>query len=190
MKKRYFPILTLIVVLMSANLACLASVGAPPAPTPTRSVLISTQAVQEFVQSVEKPTVDATAGTFTILLTEEQITSYVAYQLEQDPNPVIRNPQIFLENEQITIQGQITTDVMTGDGTLTAKINLDENGNPKIELLTAQFGSLQIPTVLLGSVSSLIDHYLNDYISQSSANYKIQSLNMASHVMTIVLIKK
>jgi len=191
MKKRYFPILTLITVLMAANLACLVSVGAPVSPTPTsRPIPISTEAVQGFVQSMEQPTINPTTGSVTMLLTEEQITSYVAYQLQQDPNPVIRNPQIYLDNGQISIQGQITTDVMTGDGTLTAKINIDENGNPKVEILTAQFGTFPIPTALLGSISSLVDHYLNDYISQSNADYKVQSLSIANHVMTIVLIKK
>lgn len=193
MKITYLPILTLIVILMSANIACSlsSSLSSEATPTPTHSVPVSTQAVQSFEQSLSMPTVDAQAGTETIQFTEEQITSYIAYQLQQDPNPIIRLPQVFLENNQVVLQGQIVTDLMTSSGTLTATVGVDQNGTPKVNIVSAQFGSFPFPTALLDAVSKMIDQAINNNINQTSgSNLKIDHISIADHLMTIVLKKK
>jgi hypothetical protein len=190
MKKKYLPILTLIVILIAANLACSLSTASSGEPTaePTRVIPASTQAAQGFEQSFEKPTIDAQAGTETIQFNEEQITSYVAYQLAQDPNQIIHNPQVYLENNQIVLKGQIVTDVLTSDGQITAAITIDETGMPKVNIISAQFGSFPFPTPLLGTVSSMFDSAIKDNINTD--NYQIKSITIADHLMTIVLQKK
>ncbi len=190
MTKKYLPILTLIVILMATGLACSLSTVSSGAPTtePTRVIPVSTQAALEFQQSFEQPTLDAQAGTATIQFNEEQITSYVAYQLAQDPNQVIRNPQVYLENNQIILKGQVVTDVMTSDGQITANITIDSNGAPKVTIDSAQFGSIPIPIELLGTVSSMLDSAIKDNIN--SDNYQIKSITIADHLMTIVLLIK
>ena len=194
MKKNYLPILTLIVILMSASIACSlsSSLSSEATPTPTtRPIPISTQAAQVFEQSLSMPTIDAQAGTETIQFTEEQITSYVALQLQKDPNPIIRDPQVFLENNQVVLQGQIVTDLMTSSGTLTATVAVDQNGTPKVNIVSAQFGSFPIPTALLDAVSQMVDQAINDNINQTSgSNLKIEAISIADHLMTIVLKNK
>ena len=187
MKKQYLPILTLIVILMAANLACSISASPIGSPTtePTRLIPVSTQAALDFQQSFEQPTVDAKAGTVTIQFNEEQITSYVAYQLAQDPSQPFHNPQIYLENNQVVVRGQIVTDVMTSDGQINANLSVDEGGKLKVDIVSAQFGSLQIPTQMLGTVSDLLDRAIKDNIK--SANYQVKSITIADHLMTIVL---
>jgi hypothetical protein len=187
MKKKYLPILTLIVVLMAANLACsisTASLGAPTA-EPTRVIPVSTQAALGFQQSFEQPTVDAQAGTVTIQFNEEQITSYVTYQLAQDPTVPIHNPQIYLENNQVVVRGQIVTDAMTSDGQITATVTVDAGGKLKVDIVSAEVGSLQIPPQLLGAVTDMLDNAIKDNINTD--NYVIQSITIANHLMTIVL---
>ena len=194
MKKNYLPILTLIVILMSASIACSlsSSLSSEATPTPTTPPIpISTQAAQGFEQSLSMPTIDAQAGTETIQFTEEQITSYVALQLQKDPNPIIRDPQVFLENNQVVLQGQIVTDLMTSSGTLTATVAVDQNGTPKVNIVSAQFGSFPIPTALLDAVSQMVDQAINDNINQTSgSNIKIEAISIADHLMTIVLKNK
>ena len=194
MKKNYLPILTLIVILMSASIACSlsSSLSSEATPTPTTPPIpISTQAAQGFEQSLSMPTIDAQAGTETIQFTEEQITSYIALQLQKDPKPIIREPQVFLENNQVVLQGQIVTDLITTSGTLTATVGVDQNGTPKVNIVSAQFGSFPIPTALLDAVSSMIDQAINDNINQTSgSDLKIAHISIADHLMTIVLNKK
>ena len=194
MKKNYLPILTLIVILMSASIACSlsSSLSSEATPTPTtHPIPISTQAAQGFEQSLSMPTIDAQAGTETIQFTEEQITSYVALQLQKDPNSIIRDPQVFLENNQVVLQGQIVTDLMTSSGTLTATVAVDQNGTPKVNIVSAQFGSFPIPTALLDAVSQMVDQAINDNINQTSgSNLKIEAISIADHLMTIVLKNK
>jgi hypothetical protein len=190
MKKKYLPILTLIVILMAANLACSFSTAFSTAPTaePTRVIPVSTAAAQSFVQAFQQPTIDAQAGTQTIQFNEEQITSYVAYQLAQDPNQVIHNPQVYLENNQVILKGQIITDVLNSDGQISTSITVDNAGMPKVEILSAEFGSIQIPAPLLSAVTSMLDSAIRDNIKTDT--YQIKSITMANHLMTIVLITR
>jgi len=186
MKKKYLPILTLIVTLMATSLACSLSTGSGGStPEPTQSIPISTEAARSFEQAFQQPTIDPTAGTETVQFSEEQITSYVAYQLAQDPTQPIRNPQIYLENNQVILKGQIVTDVLTSDGQLTATISVDTNGKPKFTIISAEFGSIQIPPELLDSVTSMLDSAIQDNIQ--SDQFQIKSITIAGHKMTIVV---
>ncbi len=198
MNRNYFSILTLIVILVVASLACSLSIAAPqtiiptPTQTPTQTPIpVSTQAAGNFITAIEQPTYDPATGNVTIVLTEEELTSYVAIQLQADPNAFIRDPQISLENDQVVVHGTIVTDILTAPGSLTAKIAVGPDGVPQTTITTAMVGSIPVPTPLLSEASGMIDRGIADSISNiSSSGYQIDTITVANHQMTIVLKKK
>ncbi len=177
---------------MVASLACSLSIGTPTlVPTSTPSPIpVSTEAAGGFINSLEKPTFDPTAGTATIVLTEAEVTSFVAQQLQSDPNPIIRDPQVILENNQVVLTGTIVTDVATAPGSLTAIITVGADGLPIANITSATVGSFPIPSPLLSAISEMIDRGITDNVDVSSGNYQIESISIANHTMTIVLKKK
>jgi hypothetical protein len=189
MKKNLVPILTLIVILMAFNLACLFS-GIGSAPTPERTVPVSTEAAQGFVNSFEKPTFDATGNTASIKLTEEQITSYVASQLNQDPNPIIQNPQVLLEDNQVKLSGQVETDIITAPGMIIGTLSIDNNHLPKVTIISAKVGGFDIPPSLLTRIDSMIDRAITDNLTQPDVNFQVDSISINNRVMTITLKRK
>ncbi len=195
MNRNYFPILTLIAVLVVASLACSLSIVNPvvaPTPTPTQTPIpVTTQAAGDFINSIEKPTIDPASGNATIVLTEQEITSYVATQLQSDPNSFIRDPQVSLEDNQVIIRGTIVTDIVTAPGTVTASIAVGADGLPKATITSATVGSFPIPAPLLTTASSMIDQGIANSVDQySAAGYQIESITIANHQMTIVFKKK
>ncbi len=198
MNRNYLSILTLIAILVVASLACSLSIVAPqaiistPTPTPTQTLIpVNTQAAGDFITSIEQPTLDPVAGTASIVLTEEELTSYVATQLQSDPNAFIRDPQISLENGQIVVHGTIITDILTAPGSLTATVVVGPDGLPQATVTSATVGSFPVPAPLLSQASSMIDQGIADSISSvSSSGYQIESITIANHQMTIVFKKK
>lgn len=192
MKRNYLPILTLIALFMVTSLACSLSIANPtsiPTPTPT-PIPVSTEAAGEFINSIEQPTIDSTAGTATFVLTEAEITSYVAEQLQADPNPVIRDPQVILENNQVVINGTIVSAGLSAPGSLSATITVGEDGLPKANINSATVGAFPIPSPLLSTISGLIDRGITQNVNLSSTDYRIESITIANHTMTIQLKKK
>jgi hypothetical protein len=189
MKKNLVPILTLIVILMAANLACLFS-GIGAAPTPQRTVPVSTEAALGFQESFQKPTLNPQGDTATIKITEEQITSYVAYQLNQDPNPIIQNPQVLFENNQVELTGMVEADVITAPGTIIASVGLDANHQPKVDVLSAKVGGIDIPSGLLTRIDEMIDRSITNSLNQSDVNFQVDSITISDRIMTIVLKRK
>lgn len=189
MKKNAVPILTLIVILMSANLACLFS-GIGEVPTPQRTVVVSTQAARGFVDSFNKPTMNPQGNTATIKITEEQITSYVAYELNRDPNPMIQQPQVLFENNQVQLYGQVITDVITAPGNIVAAVSLDSNHIPKVDIVTAKVGGIDIPADILTKLDGMIDRAINDNLTQADVNFQVDSISIKDRIMTITLKRK
>ncbi len=198
MKRNYLSILTLIALLVVASLACTLSIVSPqeviatPTQTPTQTPIpVSTQAAGDFITAIEQPTMDPTAGTATIVITEEELTSYVATQLQSDPNAFIRDPQISLENDQVVVNGTIATNIITAPGSLAAEISVGPEGLPHATITSATVGGLPIPSPLLTQASGMIDKSIADSISNvSSSGYQIESITIANHQMTIVFKKK
>ncbi len=196
--KRNYPILTLIALLVVASLACTLSIDSPqvviatPTPTLTQTPIpVSTQAAGDFINSIEQPTIDPVTGTATIVITEEELTSYVATQLKSDPNAFLRDPQISLENGEVVVHGTIITDVFSAPGSLAAEISVGPEGLPHATITSATVGGLPIPSPLLTQASGMIDKSIADCISNvSSSGYQIESITIANHQMTIVFKKK
>ncbi len=195
MTRNYLPILTLIAVLVVASLACSLSIANPaitPTQTPTQTPIpVTTQAAGDFINSLENPTIDPAAGTATIVLTEQEITSYVDAQLRTDPSSFIRDPQVTLEDDQIVVHGTIVTDILTAPGTVAARVTVGADGLPQATITSATVGSIPIPTPLLSTASNMIDQGIYDSVQKySDANYQIESIAIADHQMTIVFKRK
>jgi hypothetical protein len=195
MNRNYLPILTLIAVLVVASLACSLSIVNPaiiPTSTPTQTpILVTTQAAGDFINSLEQPTFDPTTGSVTIVLTEQEITSYVATQLQSDPNTFIRDPQVTLEDNQVIIHGTVVTEILTAPGTVSATITVGEDGLPVATITSATVGSFPIPSPLLSTASDMIDQGISKSVNEyTGANYQIVSITIADHQMTIVFKKK
>ncbi len=198
MKRNYLSILTLIALLVVASLACTLSIVSPqeviatPTQTPTQTPIpVSTQAAGDFITAIEQPTMDPTAGTAPIVITEEELTSYVATQLQSDPNAFSRDPQISLENDQVVVNGTIATNIITAPGSLAAKIAVGPDGLPQATITSATVGAFPIPSPLLSQATGMIDQGIADSVSSvSSSGYQIESITIANHQMTIVFKKK
>src|SRR5437762_645904 len=89
--------------LIIASLACDLSVGGPT--PPGSPIPVSSEAAGELQNVWKTAIANAQNGEVTVIITEEQLTSYLALKLEAQSTPPLHNVQVYLRNNRIQIYG-------------------------------------------------------------------------------------
>lgn len=184
MKRIYFQILPAFMIFIGLNLACQISVGGPA--LPKGNIPISTQAAAS-VNNIWKSVVldNPKNGTVAFTLSEEQLTSFVATRLSAEHSSLFINPQIVLQNGQIKVYGQIKKSYFIANVRVVMQATIDNNGQPKLTIVSADFGPLPAPPGLLDSLSSIINEAFTGSVGPYASGFRIQSIDISNSKITI-----
>ena len=188
-KTNFLPILLITLVL--ASLACTVSVGGPDysdrAPIP-----VSSEAAESLKEEIKRAfEAGATTGEVTIHITETQITSVLMLRLQndqdlqQDKKPLITDPQVYLRDGQMQIFGKTQQGMFTANIGIIVSVGVDENGKPKIEIVSADFGPLPAPEGINAAISAMIQEAYTGSVGPVATGLRIQSITIADGIMTI-----
>jgi hypothetical protein len=167
------------------TLACTLNVGGPNYPTP--SIPVSTEAAGELLSSMgTEVAAGAVSGEITITFTEPQLTSYLYYKLQSQVQPVITNPQVFLRDGQIQVFGTASKGYFTASSRIILSAGIDELGQLKIELTSADFGPVPVPSGLKDLISTTIQEVYTGAIGPIATGIRLQSVTIMDGTMTIV----
>ncbi len=181
MKKKIF-IATIALAL--STLACSIFVGGPS--YPSTPIPVSTDAAQSLHDQVRQAaTAGAQSGTITLQITESQLTSYLANYLSSQPNPLITNPQVLLQNGQMQIFGRAQQGMFTANVSITMQVSVDANGQPQINITQTDFGPLPAPQGLNEAISSLIQQAYTGSLGPAATGFRLESITIADGVMTV-----
>lgn len=188
--KYAFPIFLLTLILTS--LACTVFVGGPDySNLPT--IPVSAEAIQSMQDEVKRAfTEGAQTGTVTLNFTEEQITSYLAVRLKSDPSmqqdnkePLITDPQVYLRDGQMKIYGKTKQGMFTANIGIIVDVGVDENGQPKIDIASADFGPLPAPKGLTAAIAAMVREAYTGSLGPVATGLRIESISIADGIMTI-----
>lgn len=165
---------------LSCNLSRLSREEASP-------VIVSTQSVSELVSNIQDAIATASAGGIaTVVLTEQQLTSLAATELQQSGDATIQNLQIRLQNGLVKITGNVTEGGFPLRATIDLKINIDDQGRPHSEIVTAKVGPFTLPADMLNQLTSQMDRYLLDQTSSNGKQLVVKQITIDDGKMTIV----
>jgi len=185
--KRKIYLLTILLTLLLAALACNAGNGTPSPPTglppiPTLDPNLS----DKFEDVWQKSLAEAVAtGNFSVTITEGQITEFVNRKNAENPEAALSDIQVFLRDGQIQIIGQTKND--SGNSTtlqITASVVIVE-GKLQVNILSAKLGPLPVPPQILDSVSISINDALNGQNVAGSEKLQLESIVITDGLMTI-----
>jgi hypothetical protein len=189
LKKLVLPIFLLSLVL--ASLACNVFVGGPDySNLPT--VPASTEAAQSIQDEIKRAFEEgAQTGTLTLNITEPQITSFIAARLQSDPDlqqdsqPLITDPQVYLRDGQMQIYGKTKQGIFTANIGIIVSVGVDENGQPKPEIVSADFGPLPVPEALKDTISAMVREAYMGSLGPVATGLRIESITIANGIMTV-----
>jgi len=189
-KKYSFPLVLLSLVLTS--LACVVFVGGPdysnlpPIPVSAEAAASIKDEIQRAVEAA------ADTGVMTVNLTEPQITSYLAARLQTDPSlqqsdkkPLITDPQVYLRDGQMQIYGKTQQGLFTANIGVIVNMGVDANGQPQIDVASADFGPFPAPKGLKDAITAMVKEAYTGSLGPVATGLRIESISTANGIMTV-----
>ncbi|MDR3574749.1 MAG: hypothetical protein P4L50_12865 [Anaerolineaceae bacterium] len=183
MKRIYYRILPAFIIFIGINLACQISVGGPK--LPQTNIPISTQAAGSVGDIWKTAVLDTKSGTVSLTLSEEQLTSFLAAHLPAEQKSLFINPQIVLQDGQIQVYGQMKKSYFIANVQIIMQAYVDNNGQPKLSIISADFGPLPAPAGLMDSLSSIFNEAFTGSLGPYATGLKIESIDIKNGKMTI-----
>ena len=190
-RKTYsFPLLLLSLVLTS--LACVVFVGGPDYSN-LPPIPVSADAVESIKAEIQRAVAAAAdTGVITVNLTEPQITSYLATRLQSDPSlqqsdkrPLITDPQVYLRDGQMQIYGKTQQGIFTANIGILVNMGVDANGQPQIDVASADFGPFPAPEGLKDAITAMVREAYTGSLGPVATGLRIESISIANGVMTV-----
>jgi hypothetical protein len=171
-------------VLILATLACTINVGGPDYPdTP---IPVSTEAVEQMKQSLQEAmATGAVSGQVTFVINEVQLTSYLAFKLQEQPDPFITSPQVYLRDGQIQIYGTAQSGYFLATARIIFTAYADADGKLAIELSEADFGPLPVPDGLKEAATAVVSEAYTGALGPVATGFRIEAIVISDGMMAI-----
>jgi hypothetical protein len=184
MKKNKIALPLFLFTLLLSTLACTIFIGGPE--YPANPIPFSQEAVDSLRTQIEQAmTTGATTGVITLQITESQLTSYLILKLQQRTNPPFTEPQVLLRNGQMQILGKFQRGIFLANLSMILDVMIDEEGKPKIEVASADFGPFPAPTGLNSAISSVIDEAFTGSLGPVATGFRLENIVIADGLMTL-----
>jgi len=177
--KALFWLSILVFSLVATSLAC----NLPQRGTPT-AIPISPASAAELEQNVLNAAEELEkTGQVELSITEVQITSFIAEQLQAQGDGTFSNPQVILQDGQIQVKG----DVQQNGIALPLKANIavaaNQNGTLDYDFVSASIGPLPLPENIINQISAYIESSVDQNISILTGNIFIEEILINDGVM-------
>jgi hypothetical protein len=178
--------------LVLTSLACTIFVGGPDYSS-LPPIPVSAEAAESIKEELRRAfEAGAQTGVVTININEPQITSYLAARMQTDPSlqqsdqkPLITNPQVYLRDGQMQIYGTTQQGIFAANIGIIMKVGVDADGQPLIEIVSADFGPFPAPEGLKNALTAMIQEAYTGSLGPVATGLRIETISIANGVMTI-----
>jgi hypothetical protein len=182
MQRKQIFWITLITLLTS--LACTIFVGGPDYPEQTIPITAEeAEALREQIRIALEA--GATSGVLSLQITEAQLTSLLAEKLAEQGNPLFNEPQVHLREGQMKVYGKGQRGIFLYNISLTMAVSVDELGQPKVELVEANFGPVPVPEGINDAISALVAEAYTGSLGPVLTGFRLESIVIADGLMTV-----
>ncbi len=172
-----------VVLLAAASLACSLGLGGPT--PPASPIVVSTEAAGQLEDIITQAVGNAQNGEVTVVVTEEQLTSYFALKLAEEPDAPFKDIQIFLRDGQIIMHANATVQNITAPAEVRLDVVTTAEGGLDVSVADANFGPMPVPASMLETLSSGLDEALSGAYGPQATGLKITNVVVTEGQMTI-----
>ncbi len=185
MKLKYFSPIFFVSLFVLPLLACSIFVGGPDYPAQT--VPASADELQAMKTQIEEALLaGAESGIVALQITESQLTSYLAQKMQESQSPLFTDPQVLLRNGQMQVYGKFNRGLFAANMLVVMNVSVDPVANqPKIEVVSADFGPFPAPEGFNAAVSAALDEAFTGSLGPVAIGFRLESIAIADGVMTL-----
>jgi len=172
-------------MLIVMSLACTVFIGGPDYPE-TR-IPVSTEAVDAFKATVKKAFAEGkTTGNIALIINQEQLTSLLAYKLQEKPDPFITDPQVYLKTGGIIeVYGRARQGYFEATVGIVMTTSVNAAGQPEVQIVSADFGPLQAPEGLNKTINALLQETLTGSLGPAATGFRVENIVIADGLMML-----
>jgi hypothetical protein len=183
-RKKLITPLVAIATLVFAALACEINVGGPE--TPEAPIPVSTEAVLSLVDMWTAAFEGAVeSGQVNLVVNESQLTSLLALRLESEAEPLLQDPQVYLQDGKMQIFGKATRGSLAANVRIILAVEITEAGVPDLVLESADFGPWPVPEGLLIGLSAMLDEAFTGTIGPAAIGVRLESVVIDNGLMAL-----
>ncbi len=166
-------------------LACTINVGGPA--YPDQRIPTSTYAAGELQTNVQTAVAaGAETGQISLVVTEGRLTSFMATYLQDQPQPLFTDPQVFLRDGQIQVFGTANQGYFQANIEIIVNAGVDAQGQLSINVISADFGPMPVPAGLKDTISATLQEAYTGSIGPAAVGFRLESISISEGSMTIV----
>jgi hypothetical protein len=169
-------------LLCLAGLAC--SLGSTPTP-PASPIPVSTEAAGEVEDLWRTALENAQDGQVTVVMTEEQLTSYVAVKLAEEPDAPFEDVQVFLRDGKMILFGNATLRGITAPAQVVLSVSTTAEGRLQVSIDEADFGPLPVPQSMLNTLSDGLNELMAGELGPQATGVRLTSVAIADGQMSL-----
>jgi uncharacterized protein YpmS len=170
--------------LLSGTLAC--KLTRQTTQIPEETIPVSTEAVESLEQEILKANQDIqNTGEATLVIDETELTSLVAFELQSQETPFLRDPQIYLRDGRILMVGNLLQGETTAPVELVLTVAPNAEGRPAFEIVSAKIGPLPLPDTTIQQFSKELNDAFTSTIDPRMEDIFIDTIVIADGRMTI-----
>ncbi len=171
-------------LLLAAMLACNLPGGSAEPPQPT--IPVSTESVVQLATQVVQAASTAQAGGPIVLeMTEAQLTSAAAMELQSQGEQSIRDIQVHLRNGQMVVTGTTTQSGLDLPVELVIQPTVDAQGVPQSKVVEASVGPFNLPQGTVDEISNRFNQLLLQQLGETSQAIAVDNITIADGKMTV-----
>jgi len=118
-------------------------------------------------------------------ITEQQITSWLAMEMKNNPDLPLSEIQVYLRGGQIQIWGMVTGSTDATSALLTGTIGIDSNSQPVFTLESMQIGQQTVPSILLSQAEGWLNQMLTEKINSEIPGLRLMNVNVTNGLITV-----
>lgn len=176
---------TLIVVL-SVLSVILASLACNLPVKKSTVIPVTTQSAGEFSANLQQAVEEAAkSGIVDFTFSESQITSFLTLQLQSQPDPILQNPQIFLQDGQIKIHGDVKQSGLLLPFKAAINVQANGSGGMDYDLDSGSVSSIPLPKSILEQIDAQARQMIDTIVAEQLSNVYIENVSIADGSMTV-----
>lgn len=173
-----------LLAMLLASLACTINIGGPEYTEPP--IPVSAEAVQSLQQEIQAAwATGEQTGIVVLMMNETQITSYLDAWLAAQSNPLFSKPQVYLRDGQMRIYGKARQGYLEANIKIVVQVGVTDDGKPKIEILSADFGPWPAPSELNQVITAVLTEAYTGVIGPAATGLRIDTVTIADGLMTL-----
>lgn len=156
--------------------------GAPE--RPGAEIMVSEKAGLE-AKSLLENALPQSGSLSSITITEQQVTSWLAMGMQNNPDLPLDDVQVYLRNGKIQVWGVVTGNDTSTSALIIGTVSIDGNKHPHFKIESIQIGQQTIPSLLTAQVESWLNQSLTDKINGHLPGLELMNVNVTNGLITI-----